>query len=341
MAQSEVQVDRRDIIVIGSSAGGVTALKTLSRALSADLPATILIVQHLAATGGSVLAELLDRAGTMPAVSPADGETIRPGRLYVAPPDRHMLIKGDCIILRRGPLENRSRPAIDALFRSAALAFGPRVIGIVLTGLLDDGTEGLITIKRAGGTTIVQDPDEAEWPAMPRNALAHAEIDHCVTLAELAPLLSRLVVQPAGAAVRLPSGIEEEARIAEQELGDAETPLHALGRPSPLSCPECGGVLNEISAHGIPRYRCPVGHAFGPASLLQAQHDALESALGIAVQTHRDRLGMFRRMAAACETRAQPNAARRWHSAAAEAERLALLLEQAMAALKKPVAPVE
>src|SRR4051812_42038927 len=160
--RSEGDLHKRDIIVIGTSAGGVEALRALCRSLPADLPAAILVVQHLAASTRSVLPELLSRAGVLPAASPEDGERIAHGRIYVAPPDQHMLVKGDKIILRRGPVENRCRPAIDPLFRSAAVAYGPRVVGVVLTGLLDDGAEGLVVVKRAGGTTVVQDPADAE-----------------------------------------------------------------------------------------------------------------------------------------------------------------------------------
>jgi two-component system chemotaxis response regulator CheB len=329
-------VEKRDIIVIGTSAGGVEALRTLCRGLPSDLPAAVFVVQHLAASTRSVLPELLSRAGVLPAVCPRDGERIQHGRIYVAPPDRHMLVKGGEVLLRRGPVENRCRPAIDPLFRSAAVSYGPRVIGVVMTGLLDDGSEGLAVIKRAGGTAIVQDPDDAEWPSMPRNALQHAEIDHCLPLAELAALLVRLVREPAGPTRLLPASIAEEVEIAEREIAVMETSLNSPGQPSSITCPDCGGVLNEISEAGKLRYRCQVGHAFSPASLVDAQSQEIERALAIAVRTHRDRLNLFRRMEVMSEYRQQPNAARRWHAAAAESERLAGMLEQAMASLRKP-----
>jgi two-component system chemotaxis response regulator CheB len=329
-------VEKRDIIVIGTSAGGVDALRILCRGLPSDLPAALFVVQHLAASTRSVLPELLTRAGVLPAASPREGERIRQGHIYVAPPDRHMLLEGDQILLRRGPIENRCRPAIDPLFRSAAVAYGPRVIGVVMTGLLDDGSDGLAVIKRAGGTTIVQDPDDAEWPSMPRNALAHAEIDHCVPLAELAALLVRLVREPAGPSGLLPASIVEEVQIAQQEIAVMESSLKSPGHPSAITCPDCGGVLNEISEAGKLRYRCQVGHAFSPASLVDAQNHEIERALAIAVRTHRDRLNLFRRMELLSEYRQQPNAARRWHAAAAESERLASMLEQAMGSLRKP-----
>jgi two-component system chemotaxis response regulator CheB len=332
---------KRDIIVIGTSAGGVEALRTLCRGLPANLPAAILVVQHLAASTRSVMPELLSRAGVLPAVSPEDGERIEQGRIYVAPPDRHMLIKGDRVILRRGPVENRCRPAIDPLFRSAAVAYGSRVIGVVMTGLLDDGTEGLVVIKRAGGTTMVQDPADAEWASMPRHALAHAEVDYCLPLADLAASLVRLVREPAGAPGLLPPSILEEARIAEQEIAVMETTLISPGQPSAITCPDCGGVLNEIAEHGKLRYRCQIGHAFSPASLVDAQNQEIERAIAIAVRTHRDRLNLFRRMEILSEYRQQPNAARRWHAAAAESERLATVLEQAMVSLKKPAEAAE
>ena len=158
----------KNIIVIGSSAGGVSALQRLCAGLPAGLPAAVFVAQHLAPTMRSVLPALLDRAGPLPASTPEDGDDIQMGRIYVARPDHHILLRPGKVLVRRGPQENRTRPAVNALFRSAALAYGAQVVGVVLTGLLDDGTEGLIAIKAAGGTSVVQDPEEAEWPSMPR-----------------------------------------------------------------------------------------------------------------------------------------------------------------------------
>src|SRR5262249_20647147 len=198
--------------------------------------------------------------GQMPALTPVNGERIQPGRIYVAPPDRHMLIKRGYIRLVRGPRENGRRPSIDPMFRTAARAYGKRVIGVVLSGALDDGTAGLIAIKMQGGTTIVQDPDEALYDGMPRSAIAHADVDHVMTIEQIAELLVQLSEQPLekGGNEPLSDEMEQETDIAELDL----RALHSVdkpGIPSRFSCPECHGVLWEIDDH-IVRFRCRVGH---------------------------------------------------------------------------------
>jgi chemotaxis response regulator CheB len=206
----------RDIIVIGASAGGVDALMRLCSALPKDLPASIFVAQHLSPSSRSLLPTLLDRAGPLTVVAPVDCQVFERGHVYVAPPDHHLLVRDDRVLLRRSPYENRTRPSVNALFRSAAVAHGGRVIGVVLTGLLDDGTDGLVAIKAAGGTSIVQDPDDAEWSSMPRNALMHDHVDHVVTLADLPGLLnavSREGAQRTAAGGLLPRGSDRRRRI--------------------------------------------------------------------------------------------------------------------------------
>ena len=182
----------RDIIVVGASAGGVNALATLAEGLPPDLPASVLVALHLAPGVTSILPEILARAGRLPAVHPKDGEAYEKGKIYVAPPDHHLLVREGHLRLTRGARENLHRPAIDPLFRSAALAHGPRVIGVVLTGSLDDGTAGLSAVKRCGGTAVVQDPSDASHPSMPAAALKNVAVDHSVPLSEMAALLARL-----------------------------------------------------------------------------------------------------------------------------------------------------
>lgn len=323
----------RDVIVLGASAGGVEALTRLCGGLPADLPAALFIVQHVAPTARSVLPELLSRAGPLPAMHPVDGETFQRGRVYVAPPDRHMLLEGDAVLLRRGPHENRTRPAADVLFRSAAASHGGRVVGVVLTGLLDDGTAGLIAVKRCGGLSVVQDPEDAAWPGMPRNALLRDSVDHAAPLAELPGLLARLAAEPAGASPPVPPELVTEIRISEREIASMAQHGVTVGTPSLLGCPHCGGVLNEIPEEKSLRFRCQIGHAFGPESLAAAQVDGLEQALVSAVRTHRDRLMLFHRMAEMAEAKGMANAAQRWRAAEAEAEASAGLITNALAAL--------
>ena len=207
-----------------------------------------------------------------------------------------MLLRPGHVILRRGPHENRTRPAIDPLFRSAAVTYRSRVIGVVLSGLLDDGCAGLIAIKACGGLCVVQDPDDAIWPEMPRNALAHDNVDHCVPAAELPGLLTRLVREPPGPTPPIPDNLFLEAGIAAQETSSMVREPVQLGRPSHLSCPQCGGVLNEVLDEGSTRFRCQIGHAFSAETLSAAQNEELERAMESALRMHRERVVLFRRM---------------------------------------------
>jgi two-component system, chemotaxis family, protein-glutamate methylesterase/glutaminase len=328
-------MDRRDIVVIGGSAGGVEALMQISAGLSADFPAALFVVQHISPTSKSVLPELLSKVGPLLARHPVDGEPIRAGRIVVAPPDFHLLLQDGHVALRRGPQENRTRPAIDPLFRSAAVAFGPRVIGVVLTGLLDDGAAGLTAIRRCGGITVVQDPDDAQWPDMPRRALERGNIDHVVRLAEMAGLLDRLCREPAGPKLPVPRSLQIEGQITAQEF-DAEGGL-TLGQPSRLSCPLCGGVLNEVPEEGTARFRCQTGHAFTSEGLAVAQGEELERALESAARTQRDRLTLCRRMEEQARSHRQPHSAARWLTAAAESESAAAAITAALASLRRPM----
>lgn len=329
----------RDIFVIGASAGGVGALTTLCAAIPADFPASLFIALHLSPSSRSVLPQLLDRVCALPVLAPVDEQPFEPGHVYVASPDHHLLLREGRVLLRRGPQENRTRPAINALFRSAALAYGSRVVGVVLTGLLDDGTEGLIAITAGGGTSVVQSPDDAEWPAMPRNALNRDHVKHVVPLADMAALLSRLATEEAGPTIPLPEEYRIEDLIAAREFAVTDTDLQTPGHASPISCPDCGGVLNQIGEGEEPRFRCQVGHAFTPLGLADAQNAELERALGVAVRTHRDRIRLFTQMLDSARARGLSHAADRWEKAQAESEEMLSVLERATEALRKP--PVE
>jgi len=281
----------KDIVVIGTSAGGINALQTLLAALPAEFPAAMFIVLHSSADAPGVLAPLLDAAGPLPVTYARHGDSIEPRRVYVAPPDHHLIIVPGKVELSRGPRENRFRPAIDPLFRSAAQTYGPRVIGVILTGGLDDGTNGLLTIKQLGGTAVVQDPSEALAPSMPLSALRHVKVDYTVRLAELAPLLVRLAATPADAVeggFAVPEKVKIEVNIA-RENNAREAGVWSLGEPSKYACPECHGVLLQIDGSAPLRFRCHTGHAYTMESLLSEMDEVIEDSLWNAIRALEER----------------------------------------------------
>ena len=287
-----------DIIVVGASAGGVEALSQLVKTLPADLPASLFVVLHVPANSTSVLASILDRAGPLQATAAKDHETIQPGRIYVARSDYHLLVKRGHVRLTRGPKENTSRPAIDPLFRTAARYYGRRVVGVVLTGSLDDGTAGLLAIKSCGGIAIVQDPDDALFPSMPQSAVENVAVDYCLPLADIAAELVRLANEPVedegASAVR--DEMDEEIDIAEFELDEIKNQSRP-GKPSRYTCPECHGVLFEIDDEGLLRFRCRVGHAYSAETLLSEQSNGLEAALWAAMRSLEENIHLTRRVA--------------------------------------------
>jgi two-component system chemotaxis response regulator CheB len=251
---------KQDIVVVGASAGGVEALKVLAAGLPADLNASVFMVLHigLGINGQSYLPEILSNAGPLPAVRPRHGEKIQKGKIYVAPPDCHLLVQPDHIQLSHGPKENRTRPAINPLFRSAALAYGGRVTGVILTGTLDDGVAGLAEIKRRGGVAVVQDPETALYSSMPHNALKHVEVDHVVPLQQIARVV-------AGLAVKDRTAIERDEPMEKT--------------PSQLTCPECRGPLSEERQGKIVEYSCRVGHRYTPLAMENEHRDTVERTL--------------------------------------------------------------
>jgi len=273
---------RKDIVVIGASAGGMDALQKLVSRLPADLPAAVFVVWHLAPGLKSVLPSVLSKAGPLPAFNPEDGDRIEKGRIYVAPNDHHMLLEKGYVRITKGPKENRFRPAIDPLFRSAAYVYGPRTIGVVMTGALDDGTAGLWTIKLRGGTAIVQEPADAMIRSMPMNALEHTDADYQVPAAEIGELLGRLVREEAPAAPELAAEEQDktrrEIRIAEGADGMEEN-IMQFGVLSPFTCPECNGVLTMLREGGILRFRCHTGHALSSGTLLDQTMQSIEDKL--------------------------------------------------------------
>ncbi len=289
------------LIVIGTSAGGIPALVKLVTQLPATLPAAVLVVQHFVPdSDGQELVDLLASHTSLICRLPVNGDLIQPGTLYLAPPDRHLLAKDGSsahLLVNKGPHENHYRPAADALFRSAAVAFGPGVIGIVLTGLLFDGTAGLEFIKRCGGVTIVQDPLEAEHPSMPASALRHVDIDFVVPLAIMGSLLDEIMrgVVPERKG-EIPEDIRLESIITERVLGSTEA-VAQIGHQVPLSCPDCGGSLWQVNEGKILRYRCHTGHAFTADTLLHDSQLNMEESLWIALRLMEERRNLLTGMA--------------------------------------------
>jgi two-component system chemotaxis response regulator CheB len=275
----------RDIVVIGASSGGVAALLALAAKLPADLPAALFIVVHMAASHRSMLPDLLTSRSKLRAVHAVHGEPVRSGRIYVAPPDNHLMLRPGYLHVARGPKENGHRPAVDALFRSAAASYGPQVIGVVLTGDGDCGTAGLMSIKARGGVAIAQDPARSASPQMPQSAIDHVAVDHVASLEQIPALLDRLVREPPQAAPGLPS-----RDIMELE-GDEP------GAPAELSCPLCQGVLKVAEQKGFVGMRCHVGHAFSLDSVAAEQADSAERALWSAVRALEESAALSRRLA--------------------------------------------
>jgi two-component system, chemotaxis family, protein-glutamate methylesterase/glutaminase len=315
------------IVVVGASAGGVEALADLATSLPDDLQAAVFVVLHLPATGTSALPEILGRRGPLPAAHVKDGEPTRPGRIYVAPPDHHVLLRAGHVHLSRGPRENGHRPAIDPLFRSAAREYAARVIGVVLSGALDDGTAGLLAIKSRGGIAVVQDPADALYPGMPGNALEHVQADHVVAAASVGKLLARLTADLAGtrpAPAPAPARMRAEVEMEGFSLEAVEN--EHPGKPSGFSCPDCNGVLWQIRDGGLERYRCRVGHAWSPESLLIQQSEALEAALWVALRSLEERAALSRRLAEPARRRGHSITATRFEEQAAEAQQAARLV---------------
>lgn len=273
---------KRDIIVVGASAGGVSALEELVKSLPEDFPASIFIVMHTPPFSPSKLPEILSRAGSLEAVHPKDTEKIEHGKIYVAAPDHHLLIEDGHVTVRKGPKENRFRPSIDALFRSAAYEYGSRVTGVILTGALDDGTSGLWSIKRMGGKAVIQDPEEAAFPEMPQSAMEFIEVDFCLRVAEIGAVLNRLVAEEVKESS--PLSEKEMKRLAlEVEIATRdnafEKGIMEMGELAPFSCPACHGVLVKLKEANRVRFRCHTGHSYTASALLAGITESVEETL--------------------------------------------------------------
>lgn len=324
-----------DIIVVGASAGGVEVLAELVRNLPPDLPAAIFVVLHIPAHSTSVLPKILNRnvqkrqGASLEAVHPQDKEVIQHGRIYVAPPDHHLLVKNGYIRTVKGPKENSHRPAVDPLFRTAARAYGRRVVGIVLSGTLDDGTAGLAAVKERGGVAIVQDPDEALYSGMPLSAIENVEVDHILRISGMAPVLVELADKQVlqGEVGAVSKEMEIESDIAELEVGAMQT-RDRPGTPSPFACPDCAGVLWEIKQGKITRFRCRTGHAFSVNTLLAEQSEATEEALWMALRALEERAALVERLGSQARERNQNFSAKRFEQEWQHAQQRAKLVRK-------------
>lgn len=317
------------VVAIGASAGGVEAVSKLVAALPARFPAAVLITVHVSASTPSVLPAILARAGRLPAAAVTDGEPLVAGHIYVAPPDRHLLVRDGRVWSDRSPREHHSRPAVDPMFRSVAAEYRERGIGVVLTGALDDGTAGLIAIKAAGGIAVVQEPGSAMHRGMPASAAAHVDVDAVLPLEGIVPYLVSVVMPPQpdgpheGATMR---EVPDAAQIQDPRAPHPHPPAGAV--PSAYSCPDCGGVLGEVDDNEFARYRCRIGHAFTTETLQQTQADGVEQALSTALRALEERTALSRRMADGARERGHHHTAARFDEAAAAAERSARIVDE-------------
>jgi len=323
---------RRDLVVIGASAGGVEALKTAVSSIPPNLDAAVLVVLHLPPHADSVLPRILSRAGALPARHAPDTDELRSGEILIAPPDRHLVVSRDHLETTRGPRENGHRPSVDVLFRSAARWAGARVISVVLSGVLDDGTSGAIAVRQRGGVSIVQDPADAMYPGMPESAIAHAAADHVVAAADLGPLLRRLTAEEVGDPdPGIPEILNMETALARLEAR-AMHDLNRPGSPSGFSCPDCGGSLFKIEDHEIVRFRCRVGHAWSSESLLGQQSDQLDSALWMALRSLEEKAALAAELSSRAEERQSITVARRYQEKSEEATRAANVIRELLKA---------
>ena len=285
------------IVVIGASAGGVSALTTLVAGIPSDFAAAVYIVLHIPAQAPSRLHEILARHARLPVTAARDEDPIRAGHIVVAVADRHLMVDGEMIRVTRGPKESRVRPAIDVLFRSAAASFGPQVIGVVLSGTLDDGTAGLWAIKDRGGVALVQDPKTAEFPSMPESASRYVEVDAMLPIEELpSELVRRVRNMPAKEVTGpVPDRMKVENLIAREGNGLQAGSLE-LGDKSKYTCPECHGALVEIKEGKVVRFRCHTGHAFSIKSLLADVNDAIDSSLWDTLRAVEERILLLRQI---------------------------------------------
>jgi two-component system, chemotaxis family, protein-glutamate methylesterase/glutaminase len=318
------------IVVVGGSAGAVETVMALGRELPADLNAAVLIVLHLSPSAPSGLAELIGRKAAMRVGWARDGEEIRAGRIYVARPDMHLVIESGTAGLGRGPRENGHRPAVDPLFRSAAAAYRERVIGVVLSGNLDDGAMGLRDIRRCGGRAIVQDPNDSAYAGMPTNALDIAGADAIVPAEKLAEQIVQFASRPRKSTSPPDHHSDDIATGARHPMSQDE---REVGRPSVFGCPDCGGALWEMKDGEMVRFRCRVGHAYNEEALLEAQTEGIERAMWAALRALEEATAQANSMTERMRNRGHDSIARRLSEKAREHETRARIIRHALQSL--------
>ena len=285
------------MVVIGASAGGLNALSEMVQHLEKGLDAAYCIVLHLSRKGiGDFVVHTIQKATSLPCSLARDGDPIERDHIYVARPNQHMLVKDEKFLLGAGPEENRWRPSIDVLFRSAAVAYSSHAIGIILSGLLDDGTSGMWAIKRSGGKCIVQDPDEAEYPDMPLSVINHMEADHVSTLVEIGPNIADIINNSNGGKIAAPEEVIAESKIAERTAVGIDDVSKLNVTQSIFACPDCGGGLWDVKNDVIKRYRCHIGHAYTERDLILKQAEAAGSTLWVALRMMEERKHLLRKM---------------------------------------------
>ena len=328
----------RDIIVIGGSSGATAPLKEILQRLPADLPAAVFVVLHISAQGIGILSTVASAASRLPVIQAESGMVIENGHIYLAAPDHHLLLFESHIMLGRGPRENMVRPAIDALFRSAALQYGPRVIGVLLSGLLSDGAAGLTAIKQCGGVALVQDPTDAIADEMPLHALEATTVDLCMPGIRIGDVLSDLAREQPGTRLPAPPEIRLEVEIAAGERIGSDS-LAEIADPAPLTCPSCGGVLSELKTEHPLRFRCQVGHAYTADALAKEQESKVDEALRVALRIIEERAELVTRMARDGRQSGRPAVAQMYEARAIEYREYADMIRRVMLHSLDPKTP--
>jgi two-component system, chemotaxis family, protein-glutamate methylesterase/glutaminase len=292
-----MDTDNHDIVVIGASAGGFEVVGKLLSQLNPEIPASVFIVIHLSANNTVAgMVNYLQKQSFLTVKVPENFEHIQLGTVYLAPPDHHMLINGNHVLINRGPRENKYRPSIDLLFRSAAAHFGPRVVGVILSGMMEDGTSGMEAIKRSGGISVIQDPKEAPFPDMPMSVLGNTEVDYTFESDKIGIGVEELIHLPAVATQEVPEDIIKEAGIAERISIGADN-VESMGTLTPIVCPDCGGSLWQTREGNSLRFRCHIGHAFTGNALLTYKSNELEETMWVVLRMLEERRNLLKLMA--------------------------------------------